>query len=86
MSKTYRVIFSIQDEPPSWSDSEDIGLESLSEPDVDLDSNSSHQHELSAEGSDLQNPSSSSSVEAVEAGTGAGAPLTSSGGDIKEQG
>ncbi|KAI0042006.1 hypothetical protein FA95DRAFT_1564791 [Auriscalpium vulgare] len=37
LSRNYKTIFSIQDEPPSWpTDSDDMGLESMSEPDVDM--------------------------------------------------
>ncbi|KAG8733088.1 Cysteine protease atg4 [Ceratobasidium sp. 423] len=37
MSKKTKTLFSIADEPPSWSDmdSDDMGLESVSEPDID---------------------------------------------------
>lgn len=37
MSKTSKTLFSIADEPPSWGDidSDDMGLESVSEPDMD---------------------------------------------------
>ncbi|KAL0959323.1 hypothetical protein HGRIS_014584 [Hohenbuehelia grisea] len=43
LSKNYKTIFSVQDEPPSWpSDSDDsMGLESISEPDdMDMDMDS----------------------------------------------
>lgn len=37
ISKGRDTLFSIQEEPPSWpSDSDDMGLESLSEPDIDM--------------------------------------------------
>jgi len=38
MCKKHKPIFSIQAEPPTWSDdSDDVGLESVSEPDMDHD-------------------------------------------------
>ena len=38
MGRKYKAIFSIQDEPPAWpSDSDDMGLESVSDIDVDID-------------------------------------------------
>ncbi|KAI0056521.1 hypothetical protein BV25DRAFT_1572624 [Artomyces pyxidatus] len=39
LSRNYKTIFSVQDEPPSWpSDSDDnMGLESMSDPDMDMD-------------------------------------------------
>ncbi|EJD04597.1 uncharacterized protein FOMMEDRAFT_133827 [Fomitiporia mediterranea MF3/22] len=38
MSRRYKAIFSIQDEPPSWpSDSDEMGMESVSDVDIDMD-------------------------------------------------
>ncbi|KAL5534817.1 hypothetical protein ACEPAG_1281 [Sanghuangporus baumii] len=38
MSRKYKAIFAIQDEPPSWpSDSDEMGMESVSDVDIDMD-------------------------------------------------
>ncbi|KAH8111525.1 hypothetical protein DFH11DRAFT_1729456 [Phellopilus nigrolimitatus] len=38
MSRKYKAIFSIQDEPPSWpSDSDEMGMESVSDVEIDID-------------------------------------------------
>ena len=38
MSKKYKAIFAIQDEPPSWpSDSDEMGMESVSDVEIDID-------------------------------------------------
>ncbi|ORY23614.1 peptidase family C54-domain-containing protein [Naematelia encephala] len=37
VAKLPQKIFTIQEEPPSWDDDDDAGLESVSEPEVDLD-------------------------------------------------
>src|ERR1700761_3415571 len=49
MSKRYKTIFSIQDEPPTWpSDADDdLGLESVSEPDMDFPSSPSSEPDRS---------------------------------------
>ncbi|KAH9947064.1 peptidase family C54-domain-containing protein [Amylocystis lapponica] len=36
LSKTHKAVFSIQEEPPSWPNDSDVGLESFSEPDIDM--------------------------------------------------
>ncbi|TDL22397.1 hypothetical protein BD410DRAFT_898326 [Rickenella mellea] len=52
LSQKYKAIFAIQDEPPSWpSDSDDMGLESVSDVDVDIDDPSDEFFESAEHGS-----------------------------------
>lgn len=49
LTKRHKPIFSIQEEPPAWGeDSDDVGLESVSEPDLDRDGEDVEDEEDSA--------------------------------------